>query len=450
MLTTAIMMAVSFDPVVSGGRTMLWFFFVIGIMIFVHEFGHFIVAKSLKIRVETFSLGFGPKLLKFRRGDTEYCLSVLPLGGYVKMAGENFEEAVGTPDEFLSRPKYQRLMVAFAGPLMNLILAVALMTAYCMIGVYRPKFQKEPAYIGGMAKGSPAEQGGLMVGDKIIKVNGTPVDTWESAFLMIGINSKQKQTITIERNGAVLEKEVIPNRETASEIGIIGIEPFMWIEAVQPRTPAEKAGLQSGDIIMKVEGPNKAGTSYFQALDIIANNPGVPLNITVRRGEETLVRKIAPANEGNGGKIGVSLTVSEKYPFAQAVVESIKQNTEAVRLTFQVLRGLFAGRAPLKNLSGPIGIAQMSGEAARAGKSTLIQFMAMVSLNLGVFNLLPIPILDGGVIFLILLEGLRRKDFSVAVKEKIIYVGFIFLVVLMGIVIVNDLSKLSVFGHLFK
>ncbi|MBI1747702.1 MAG: RIP metalloprotease RseP [Acidobacteria bacterium] len=443
-------LALSLESVKSGGNTLLWFFFVIGIMIFVHELGHFLVAKSLKIRVETFSLGFGPKLIGFRRGNTDYRIALLPLGGYVKMAGESYEEAAGSPDEFLSRSKYQRLMVAFAGPAMNIVLALVLMTAYCMIGVHRMKFLNEPAYIGGMAKGTPAEQGGLQVGDKIVKINGESVGTMESAFIKIAINSKQKQIITVERQGQLLDKEVIPARETPDEIGIIGIEPFMAIEAIQPNSPADQAGLRSGDIIVKAEAPQQSGTSYKQVLDIIGHHPNVPLNLTVRRGALDIFKTVTPALNNGVGRIGIVLLVSEKYPFPRAVIESVNLNAEAVYVTFQVLRGLFAGKASIKNISGPIGIAQMSGEAARGGKSSLLQFMSMVSLNLGVFNLLPIPILDGGVIFLIFLEGLRRKDFSIAIKEKIVYVGLIFLVVLMGIVIVNDLSKIPLVNQWFK
>jgi regulator of sigma E protease len=444
------------------GFTFAVFVVVIGIMIFVHELGHFLVAKSLGIRVDVFSLGFGPRLFGFQRGETDYRISALPLGGYVKMAGENFDESLtGAPDEFLSRPKWQRFSVAVAGPAMNLVLAFVLGVIIFTSGVLVPKYSTEPAFIGGIIKDSPAEKAGLQVGDKLVKINNTPVPTWYDASLIIVTSPKQKLRLTIERGGTRLEKEVVANGVStndagASEVGSIGIvpyEPVVVVESVQKDSPAEKADLQSGDRIVRAEYQNKVASNSNEIMDLIRQHPGLPITFTIERNHELLSKQIAPASTSSGGRIGIALghvTVVEKYGVMAAVGKSIEHNRKITALVFRFLRSLITGRASMKNISGPIEIAKVSGEAAREGIKPLLQLMLLITLQLGIINLLPIPVLDGGVIFLLLFEGLIRRDLSVAAKEKIQYVGFIFLMLVMGFVIVNDLSKLPIFAKLFK
>lgn len=429
--------------------TLLVFAFVIGIMILAHEFGHYLVAKLLGIRVEVFSLGFGPRLFGFRRGGTDYKVSLLPLGGYVKMAGENFGEALtGAPDEFLSRPKSERFLVAVAGPTMNLLLAVALLAAIYLIGVTVPRYLHEPAVIGEVEPNSPAAEAGLVPGDRIVAIEGDHMHTWEQVELAIATSPQQRLTFTIERAGQRLKKEITVRVE--GDVGNIGVSPLIpaIIEQVEPNSPAEKAGLRAGDRILKVEGVQRAAYTSRGMMELIAASEGVPLRFTVERGDKILTLEITPVridDKVRAGYVSPLLpVVVEKYGPIDAVKRALERSANLTVLTLDITWKLIRGKVSLRTLSGPIEIARYSGRAARAGFEALLGFMALVSLQLGIFNLFPIPILDGGVIFLLLLEGIRRKDFSLAVKERIVQAGLLFLFLLMGIVILNDLSKILV------
>ncbi len=430
--------------------TLLVFAFVIGIMILVHEFGHYLVAKLLGIRVEVFSLGFGPRLFGFRRGGTDYKVSLLPLGGYVKMAGENFDEALtGAPDEFLSRPKSERFLVAVAGPAMNLLLAVVLLAAIYVIGVTVPRYLREPAVIGEVEPNSPAAEAGLVPGDQIVAIDGDRMRTWEQVELTIATSPQQRLTFTIERAAHRLKREITVGVTGEGDIGHIGVSPLIpaIVEQVEPDSPAERAGLAPGDRILKVEGPQRAAYTSPGMVELIASSEGVPLQFTVERGDEILTKEITPAkidNKVRAGYVSQLPVIVEKYGPIDAVKRALERSVNLTLLTLDITWKLIRGKVSLRTLSGPIEIARYSGRAARAGFEALLGFMALVSLQLGIFNLFPIPILDGGVIFLLLLEGIRRKDFSLAVKERIVQAGLLFLFLLMGIVILNDLSKILV------
>jgi regulator of sigma E protease len=436
--------------------TLLAFIFVLGVMIFIHELGHFLVAKLQKIRVHAFALGFGPRLWGFRRGETDYRINALPLGGYVKLAGEDFDDQItGAPDEFLSRPKFQRFLVYIAGPLMNVLLAIMIIAGNFMSGVRVPKYLKEAPVIGVVQEGSAGEKAGLKPRDRIVTIDGKTTPTWEDVQLLIGSSPRQTLAIEVERDRERLSVPVLVAGTGDPEFGDAGLQPFQPAPAltrIEPNSPAEIAGLQEGDVIEKVRIGEEVAADRTSMQALFGRNEGKKLELTIRRGGGVLTKNVIPtrmpppggAQETARPRIGVTFQdelVLEKYGPIDALARSVQQNYRYTVLTFQIIGRLITGKASLKTMSGPIDIAYYSGEAARLGWRALLGFMALVSLQLGVFNLLPIPILDGGAIFLMMVEGLLRKDLSITVKERIVQVGFFFLVLLMGAVIITDIGK---------
>jgi regulator of sigma E protease len=429
--------------------TLLAFLFVLGVLIFVHELGHFLAARRHGVRVLTFSLGFGPKILKVKRGDTEYCVSAVPLGGYVKMAGENPEDPrSGQPDEFLSKTKWQRFQILFAGPAMNIILAV-IITAFVlgMRGVRIPIYADEPALIGSVVTGSPAEKAGLRAGDRIVDIAGDTIATWKDLEIAVGIRRPNRDiSVTALRNGQTVNTTVRPVAEGKWETTEIGVLPAAnpLITRILVGDRAEKAGLKAGDIILSVNGARMA--TRPQLIELISQSAEKPLQITVRRGEGEVTLTATPERRGRGGWLGVELSEPTKSftpgPF-EAVKLSVEHNIESSGLIFRTLAGLFTGETSVRQLQGPVGIAQLSGESAQEGFITLLSLMAMLSINLGILNLMPVPVLDGGHILIMALEGIARRDFSMQVKEKMLLAGFVVLMMLMVTVIYNDLTRIS-------
>ena len=449
---------------------------VLGITITVHEFGHFAMAKILKIRVLVFSLGFGPRLAGFTRGGTEYRLSPFPIGGYVKMAGEALdEERHGDPDEFLSHPKWHRFLVALSGPFMNILLAVVILAVSYLQGVYVPRYPKEPAIVGPVTANSIAKRAGLQTGDLIISVNNNRVGTWEDLEVALGTAPRDALNVEVSRENQVLQLRLDPppkdqNVEPAA-LGFKFTLPKTVVYDVDNNSPAHKAGLKSGDEILSVRRNGKAGTDYNQILNLISESKGIPLHFKIRRPDvEPSKDEIWQSSESASGKI-INLTITpveekgrvlvgfqadfpadlQKFGLIGAVRQSIYRNYELASLTFRIIGRIFKGSASVRTLSGPIEIARISGNAARTGSLRIfLGFLGLVSLQLGVFNLLPIPILDGGVIALLLIEGLIRQDLSFSVKEKVVQVGFVFLILLMGFVVLNDLSKIIDINQIFR
>lgn len=428
-------------------QTILAFLFVLGVLIFVHELGHYMMAKRLGVRVLTFSLGFGPKILRFRRGDTEYCISAIPLGGYVKMAGENPDDPrSGNPDEFLSRTKWERFQILIMGPAMNIALAVVVMAIVLMQGAEVPAYQDQPPVIGAVLPGSPAEKVGIRSGDRILTVAGESVDTWEDFFLAIGMRANRDVAVTLLRERQTLHVTVRPNPQTRFEVGEIGVLPDVnpYVDSVTPGDPADRAGLKAGDGIVAVNGERVVFRS--QLIEAISRNAGHAVDLTIRRDGRVQHITVTPEKRGERGMIGVALREATK-PFQPGVLEaialSVERNVEFGGLIFKTLGGLFVGETSPRQLMGPVAIAQLSGESAAAGWIALFTLMASISLNLGLLNLLPIPVLDGGHIFIMALEGIARRDFSMAVKEKMFLAGFVLLMMLMVTVIYNDLTRIT-------
>ncbi len=428
-------------------QTILAFLFVLGVLIFVHELGHFVMARRLGVRVITFSLGFGPKILKVTRDGIEYCISAIPLGGYVKMAGENPDDPrKGEPDEFLSKTKWERFQILIAGPAMNIILAVVVMAIVLAQGAEIPAYQDDPPVVGAVLPASPAEQVGIRPGDRVVTVAGRDIRTWEQLFIAIGTKANRDVPLTIVRDGREMSLTVRPNPQTRYEVGDIGVLPDVSpsIRSVTSGDPADKAGLKAGDVVYAVNGERVVFAG--QLSEAISKHPGQPIVITIRRGTTTDQVTVTPEKRGDRGIIGIAIsnaTKTFKPGPLEAVKLSVERNVEFGGLIFQTLGGLFVGQTSPRQLMGPVAIAQLSGESAQAGWLALFTLMASISLNLGILNLLPIPVLDGGHIFIMALEGIARRDFSMQVKERMFMAGFVLLMLLMVTVIYNDLTRIT-------
>jgi regulator of sigma E protease len=428
--------------------TILAFLFVLGVLIFVHELGHFLMARRIGVKVLTFSLGFGPKLINVKRGDTEYCISAIPLGGYVKMAGENPEDSrTGAPDEFLSKGKWQRFQVLVMGPVMNLALALVVMAVVFYQGADAPKYEREPVVIGTFKENSVAQRAGLKPGDRITTVDGKPVENWDRFWISIIVKANRQVTVGYVRDGRASEVLLVPAGEGKYEAGEIGIQPAIrpQVYEVSPGQPAAEAGLRKGDVIIGVDGHQNI--DYDSLIQTIRGGAGKTLQFHVLRDGAMQTIPVSPRDSNGTVMIGSQITPLETIPIYPGVVDAIKlsaqKNWEWSKLIVQTLAGLFTQETSVKQLMGPVAIADLSGAAAQAGWISLFSLMAMISLNLGLLNLMPIPVLDGGHIFILALEGLARRDFSMKVKEKMLLAGFVVLLMLMVTVIYNDLMRIQ-------
>jgi regulator of sigma E protease len=426
------------------------FIFVIGVMVLIHELGHFLAARYFDVKVETFSIGFGPRLFGFRRGETDYRISALPVGGYVKMAGENPGDPTGDPRDLVAKPRWQRIIIAVMGPAFNILLALALPIGLFMMHHERLAVDFEPAVVGHIVENSPAAKAGVEVGDRIVAVDGEETPTWETVHLAELHATNKTVPVALVRNGERIELAVTLTADERG-VGVAG-----WAEQAKVRlgpinsgSPAERAGIKADDLLVSVNGVEIR--SPARVPELIQQNAGKQARVVVRRGAGEIAVDVTPeAKTNEKGEsvwmIGVQLNpeyerIATQLGFADACRESLEWNRRNATLIFSFIGGMIEQRMSPKSLEGPIGIARLSGQAARSGAPTLIQLMAMISLNLGIFNLLPIPILDGGVITLLLLESVMRRDLSMAVKERIVQVGLVFILLLFVFVMYNDILK---------
>lgn len=438
---------------------------VLGIMVLVHEFGHFIVAKLFGVRVEVFSIGFGKRLVGFRHGDTDYRISLLPLGGYVKMTGENpAEESTGDPGEFTAHPRWQRILIGFAGPAANFILTFVLMTGFYMMHNEVFDYVSGPAVLDFVTTNSPAGRAGFQAGDLIVRFDNKENPTWEQVRVRSALNLNQTVPVSVLRNGqrVSMDLDVVDTTHgddfSLEKLGLLPrVQPQpIQVRAVEPSMPAGAAGLHAGDSILSING-----TSFHSVQSVLAflqQDQGKRIQLQVKRGEQLLNLALVPKamDAGNGTKsyrIGFEPTQPpfhvEQMPLFEAVQHSFDFGVHNSGLIVDVLHRMVTRRMAMENLAGPVGIARQTGLAVTMpGWQPIIELMAVISLNLGIFNLLPIPILDGGLILLLAIEGLIRRDINQEFKERIYQVAFVVLVLFAVFVMFNDVAKLSLFSKL--
>src|SRR5688572_759290 len=344
------------------------------------------MARRIGVRVLTFSLGFGPKLLSFKRGDTEYCVSVIPLGGYVTMAGENPEDSrTGASDEFLSKTKWQRFQVLVMGPVMNLALALVVMTFVLYQGAQLPKYEQEPVVVGRVKADSAGAAAGIKPGDRIISIGGDEIPNWEKFPLIVATKADRTVPVLLVRDGQSMTLHVTPKAMGKYEIGYIGVEPMTHPEIVviNPGEPADEAGLQVGDVVLAAGG--QKDVNYEQLTEAFRAHDGKPLVLDIKRAGSVQQITVTPRKNGEYARVGARLSEWElravNPTFVEAIQLSAKQNWDWTTMIIKTLGGLFVGETPVKQLMGPIGIADLSGTAARApGWTPLFTLMAMISL----------------------------------------------------------------------
>jgi len=434
-------------------QSAFWFLILIGVMILIHELGHFWAARFFDVRVDTFSFGFGPRLFGFRRGETDYRVSLIFfLGGFVKMAGEvPGDESANDPRGFLAKPRWQRLIIVLAGPVMNMVLAVALLT-----GLYMVKFQKvvdadSGAVIGAVASNTPAAKAGIQEGDRIVKLGSERNPTWDDIIVKEVESAARPMQLTIERNGKQFDTAVTPVLDERSGVGSAGWSEKGEVQLgpVSAGMPAQKVGLQQGDVILSAGGHPIHATVRFH--EVIRGSGGKPVSIELQRNGKPMQVTVQPVWSSADGQprwvIGAYVEpklniVTSRLSLPAALRESVQENVRSAGLIFRFLEGIIERRISAKSLTGPVGIAQMSGQAAKQGPSAFIMLMSMVSLNLAVINLLPLPILDGGGVVMLIIEMVMRRDMSMSVKEAVFKVGFVFIMMLVAFVLYNDITKI--------
>jgi regulator of sigma E protease len=434
------------------------FLVVIGIIIFIHESGHFTMAKLFRIPVAVFSLGFGPRLFGFKFKETEYKVSAIPLGGYVKIHGmEDQEAATDDPNSFYNRPRYQRFLVLFMGVGFNFLLSIVLITIALNRGLEVPQSNVVDGTIGSVVPASPAEKAGLLPGDTILEMNGHKIETWKDVNYAVLLNPGEVVKVRFKRGSETLEKSVQLEKDPQRSLGKMGITPSVdvLVSEVSADMPAAKAGLKKGDVIKSIDGLLIRGTEAVPMA--IQRSQGKPIKIVVDRNESgSNVSKeltITPTKRENRWLIGfapIDRTVLIKMPLSAALKESFSKCKEHVEMTGVFLSKLFTGRLSLRATSGPFEIAKLSDAARSTSLSTFLLFIGTISFDIGLINLLPIPALDGGHIFFLVLEGITRRELSIRVKERVTMVGFVFLVGVMLVVLYYDILRTGTVQHILE
>jgi len=456
--------------------TVIELLIVLGIMVLVHEFGHFAVAKLCGIRVEVFSIGFGKRLFGFRRGETEYQISAIPLGGYVKMSGEmtlptddpnQTEIPADDPGNFNNHPRWQRILVALAGPVANFILALGLMTAVFMMHNEVQKFLDGPAITDYIQTKTPATNTGINSGDRIVRFDTVENPTWEDVFNRSMLNLNQTVPFSFIHDGQrtdtklLIESKGGPDDFGLDQLGLVAKmqDTPVQVSSLEPTMPAAKAGLKPEDKILSIDGFQFHSVTAL--LSYLQDQAGKPASLVIQRNAngtpETLPLNITPelTDSANGKEYRLGFAPVqppvrvERLPFGKAVAASWQFNKKNSLLIVEVIKRLFTRQVSVKSLQSPIGIGQQIHQAAQMpGWTPLIGTMSLISINLGILNLMPIPILDGGMILFLLIETIMRRDVNQQVKERIYQVAFVCILAFFAFVIFNDLTRLNLFTKL--
>jgi regulator of sigma E protease len=432
---------------------------MLGVLVFIHELGHFCIAKLCGVKVLRFSLGFGPKLFGRTWGETEYLISLIPLGGYVQMLGEGVaaEEApdaaqLAEPDRcFSSRPVSQRMAIVAAGPAMNLLLPLLLLPLAYLIGVQIPAYLHQPACVGYVVPASDAERAGFVVGDCIVAVNGLAVDSWTATDKTLIPAVGSELVFVVERGGTSRQLRMAAENgslEGLQSLGLLPRQPAL-IGSLNPSMPAYQAGLQVGDRILEIAG--QAVTSWYDLHGLIQQLQGQAAQFTIERGSRRFTVELSPQQDPKRQIWLVGITPQQplemrQYPLRQAVKAGFERTAELIDLTLIFLRKMVAGHVPADNIGGPIMVMQIAGQAAQTDFSTILTVLAFLSIQLGILNLLPIPVLDGGHLFFYLIELIWRRPLSLRAREVAQQIGLGLLLLLMLLAFYNDLSRLFLGG----
>jgi regulator of sigma E protease len=427
----------------------LFFVIALGILIFVHEIGHFIIAKKSGVGVLKFSLGFGPRIVGKRIGETEYQISAVPLGGYVKIIGENPEEDVSEEDRsksFSQKPIPTRMAIIGFGPFMNLLLAFVLFSLVALIGFKIPAFMESPPRIGWVEPDSPAQRAGLREGDLITRINDREVRNWGELKFILASNPNARLDLVVEREGILLTKELVPEERGVFGGGYAGLHPewLPMIKEVIEGGPADLAGLKKGDLILAIDGEEMR--HWLQMAMIIWDNPNKKLTFKVKRGQELLLFSIKPEPDerrGNIGLIGISNpgeVILKQYGPLEAIARGGRETLKFTKTTITILWRLIVRRISPRTVGGPILIFQLAGPAAKSATDFMF-FIASLSIPLAIINLFPIPLLDGGHLLFLGIEAIQRKPISARTREFAYRAGLVIIIMLMVFVFYNDISR---------
>jgi regulator of sigma E protease len=426
--------------------TILAFTIVFGILVFVHEFGHFFMAKLVGVRVEVFSFGYGKRLFGFKKGETDYRISLVPMGGYVKMLGEGMfeKDRPVAPDDLMAKTRLQRLLIMAMGSIMNILLALVIVAFMNVVGTTVAEWFDEKPVIGWIESDSPAEKAGLRIDDEIVRIAGKEVATWSDVQMAIGAKPDRLVPIEVRRGGEVIPVDLRTESVTRYEMGYAGFQAkiLTQVEMVLSGSPAEKAGLKQKDVIRAIDGKP---VYVYQFLEVVRKNAGNELRFEVERDGQVLTLAVTPRREGDVGKIGIShnaKSVIKKYGLLAAVGRSFDENMRNVFLVVRFIRGLFTGETPTSQLGGPLAIANFSYTAFRMGWQALLGWIAIISLQLGVLNLFPIPVFDGGQIFVLVIESIFRRDLGPKARQVWMSIGFVIFAFLIAFVLLNDFVKM--------
>jgi len=435
--------------------TLAAFVVVLGIIIFVHEFEHLITAKAFGMRVFVFSFGFGKRLFGFKWGETDCRVSAVPLGGYVKLEGEADDlisedtSRLGDGKDFLSRPRWQRFLVYLAGPVMNAVLTIAVLTGFYMVGFQVPGSRYDRPIVGSVDPGSPAEKAGLQPGDEIVSIDGKPLASWEEAQYHIILRPEKSLSLRVRREGAERDVAVTSEATSAERVGSIGVHPLVRVGQVVAGQPAEAAGFKAEDAILAIDG--KPIREFGDILPIVGGSEGKALTFRVWRDGQVTDVPVAPRDSGQGYKVGLApWLVVKKFGPAGALVEALRWTWEMTRQTFDVVGRLVTAQISPRSMMGPLGIAQASGDAARGGAASLLFLVAVISLQVGILNLFPLAPLDGGHLAILAVEGAARRDMSPTVKGWIMNAGAAAIFLLIGVVLYSDFTKLAFVQRLLQ
>ncbi len=460
--------------------TILYFILSLGILVLAHEWGHFIIARKSGITVKAFSIGFGPVLFKTKPGETEYRISLIPLGGYVQLYGEDplaeaegdkelAEKIAASPNAFSKRPILARLATVVAGPTMNIILALLIMPAAFFVGRSEPTYINKPPVIMGVKENSPAQTAGLQKGDQILALNGQEVKTWDDFLYWVALHPNvdvklkygREETLGDTRIQTEIPFHVALSPLSSAQVGYSGVEPYLFIgeEAIVGNVMSDGAaaqgGLKPGDKVKSINGHPVA--SWTDMTQTVRESAGKSLDFEVRREGTLLHLTITPhLNEGiHSWMIGVTQyqnpgdSIKQRYSLSESFRRGFHENMKLFQMTGAVLKQIVHLQVSYKNFEGPVQIAQVSAAAARSGLGDFLYFMAFLSLQLGVMNLLPIPVLDGGHVIFIGFEGIFRRPFPAKLKTAFQYIGLAFLLTFITLVTINDVNSVWGWAHIW-